>query len=87
MPDTLLFSRCRSHHLATSLADCDFTVCEAIDGKDTLAKAYEHHPDLILLDMKMPGMNGYDVARALNDDPAMADIPVIAVTASALTLA
>ena len=70
--------------LQTYLADFDFTVYEAVDGKDTLAKTYEQHPDLILLDMKMPGMDGYAVARALNDDPAMADIPVIAVTASAL---
>ncbi len=71
--------------LKTYLGDFGFSIIDAVDGKDTLSKIYDVHPDLILLDMKMPGMSGYDVARTLNADSSVVDIPVIAVTASALT--
>ena len=54
----------------------------AVDGEKALRLAHaEPPPDLILLDVMMPGMDGYDVCRALKADPATRDIPVIFVTA------
>ena len=53
----------------------------AKDGQRALALAREETPDLILLDVMMPGMSGYEVCAALKADPAVASIPVIFVTA------
>jgi diguanylate cyclase (GGDEF)-like protein len=52
----------------------------ANDGADGLALARREHPDLILLDVIMPGMDGYAVCAHLKSDPATADIPVLFVT-------
>jgi len=57
------------------------TVALAADGKEALKKAAEVSPDLILLDVMMPGMDGFEVTRLLKDDPAYRDIPVVIVTA------
>ena len=46
--------------------------------------ARTHHPDLILLDINLPGMNGFEALRQLQDDPFTSDIPVIAVSANAM---
>jgi DNA-binding NarL/FixJ family response regulator len=44
----------------------DWDVCgEAVDGRDAIARARELHPDILLLDLAMPGMNGFDTAREL----------------------
>ncbi len=61
----------------------NYTVVEACDGDEALARASSHHPDLILLDMMMPGRSGSDVLRELRADPATADTPVIMLTARA----
>ncbi len=53
----------------------------ASDGKEALASVAETPPDLILLDIMMPGMNGYEVATHLKSNPATASIPIIMVTA------
>jgi diguanylate cyclase (GGDEF)-like protein/PAS domain S-box-containing protein len=53
----------------------------AADGAGALALIAEHRPDLILLDVLMPGMNGFEVARLLKANPATASIPIIMVTA------
>jgi len=53
----------------------------AKDGPRALELAREERPDLILLDVMMPGMSGYEVCAALKADPALAAIPVIFVTA------
>ena len=53
----------------------------ATSGEDGLKRALQERPDLILLDIMMPGMDGYEVCRRLKDDPATRDIPVIFVTA------
>lgn len=54
-----------------------FEVMTAVDGKEGIVKAKEFMPDLILLDFVMPGMNGYQVCQALQDDEQLRDIPVI----------
>ncbi len=59
-------------------------VVTAHDGKDALAKALTLQPNLILLDVMMPGMDGYEVCSKLRADPRGADIPVIMLTAKSL---
>jgi signal transduction histidine kinase/CheY-like chemotaxis protein len=75
---------CNREMLATYLAPYDFDFIHAENGHQAIEKTTEHHPDLILLDMKMPGMDGYEASHILNNTPGLKDIPVIAVTASAL---
>jgi len=58
-----------------------YTVLTAGDGQQALAIAREHHPDLAVLDVMMPGLNGYEVTRQLRADAATAQIPVILLTA------
>ena len=53
----------------------------AVNGKDALEKARAEVPDLILLDIMMPYMDGYEVCEELKGDPATRDIPVIRLTA------
>ena len=55
-------------------------IMEADNGLDGIARAQSEHPDLILLDMMMPGIGGHEVLQRLKGDPATADIPVIVVT-------
>jgi CheY-like chemotaxis protein len=61
----------------------DYTVVEACDGDEAISRAGSHQPDLILLDMMMPGRSGSDVLRELRADPATAQTPVIMLTARA----
>jgi diguanylate cyclase (GGDEF)-like protein len=58
-----------------------YEVIPARDGAQALAAVREHRPDLVLLDVMMPHLSGYDVARALQADPATVAIPIIFVTA------
>ncbi|MBF0480642.1 MAG: response regulator [Desulfovibrionaceae bacterium] len=57
-----------------------FEVIEAADGAQALEATRKHRPDLILLDVMMPGMDGHAVCRAIKEDPSTRDIPVIMVT-------
>jgi CheY-like chemotaxis protein len=58
-----------------------YTVIEARDGDEALEQARQLHPDLILLDMMMPGRSGLDVLAELRRDPALARTPVVMLTA------
>ncbi|MDD1621931.1 MAG: response regulator [Methylococcaceae bacterium] len=58
-----------------------FQLIFAINGEKALAAVKDHNPDIILLDIMMPGMDGYQVCAHLKSDPATANIPVIFVTA------
>ena len=57
---------------------------EATTGEDGVRIAREELPDLVLMDIQLPGMNGIDALRVLRTDPQTAAIPVIAVTASVM---
>ena len=59
-----------------------FAVAEAVDGPDGFAQATTGLPDLILLDLMMPGMDGYTVCRTLQAEPTTRAIPVVFLTAS-----
>jgi len=63
------------------LVSRDFLVETAADGATGLAKAKTWQPDLILLDIAMPGLDGYEICRSLKEMNATADIPVILFTA------
>ena len=59
----------------------DFTLLTARSGQGALDAARQEKPDLILLDLYMPDMNGYDVCRELKSDPATEHIPILIITA------
>ena len=61
-----------------------YATLEAVSAEDGIKLAAEHRPDLILMDIQLPGMNGIDALKVLRADPATAAIPVIAVTASVM---
>ncbi len=58
-----------------------FEVTTAVDGEEALKKIPEEQPDLILLDIMLPEMNGYQVCRELKSNPETETIPVVVVTA------
>ena len=59
-------------------------ILETAQGLDAIGIARREHPDLILLDIQLPDMSGYDVARRLKGDEATRSIPIIAITAFAM---
>ena len=61
-----------------------YSVLIAVDGEQGLAKAYSEMPDLILMDISLPFIDGYEVTRRLKANPRTRHIPVIALTAHAL---
>ena len=67
------------------LAGAGFDMLEAWDGEAALTSAASERPDLILMDIQLPGLNGYEVTRRLKADPALSKIPVIAITSYALS--
>jgi len=67
--------------LADLLAVKGYATCTATSGPQALERIASEHPDLVLLDVMMPGMSGYEVCRAIRADPAHAMLPVVLVTA------
>jgi CheY-like chemotaxis protein len=62
----------------------DFEVVTAEDGEKGCAMALSEHPDIILMDLEMPGVDGWEATRRLKADPQTRDIPIIALSAHAL---
>jgi len=86
MPDRVLIiddDPILRHMVRSFLELAAYEALEAGDGPDGLAQAAHRHPDIILLDLMMPGMDGYETCRGLKGNPTTAAIPVIFVTASA----
>ena len=71
--------------LTLHLRDYGFRVLSAMNGLEGLQKAIDHRPDIILLDVILPGMNGLEVYQRLKENAGTCDIPVIMVTASRTT--
>jgi CheY-like chemotaxis protein len=61
-----------------------YEVVTALNGKQALVSARQEQPDVVLMDLTMPEMNGWEAAAAMKADPALANIPLIAVTAHTL---
>jgi two-component system, cell cycle response regulator DivK len=62
-----------------------FEVIEAANGSDGIEAALRHQPDVILMDMQLPGIDGYEATRRIKARPETCRIPVVAVTAYALS--
>ncbi|HET9316049.1 MAG TPA: response regulator [Vicinamibacteria bacterium] len=62
-----------------------YDVAEADNGQEALRQASGLHPDVIVMDLSLPGMDGWEATRRLKQDAATRDIPVIALTGHALT--
>jgi CheY-like chemotaxis protein len=75
--DTLINLRLLSSMLGTS----GYSVYEASDGRTALAEVQNHQPDLILLDIRLPGMDGYEVCRQIKNEETTRHIPIIFVSA------
>ena len=69
----------------TRLATQGYEILLAVDGEEALSLAREHKPDLLLLDVMMPKMDGVDVCRNIKADPSLPFIPIIIITAKAST--
>jgi len=64
-----------------NLEHAGYEVIEAFDGREALEKIEAHRPDLVVLDVMMPELNGWDVLSSIRDDPEVRDTPVIMLTA------
>ena len=76
-PDVLLLCR-------LNLQQRGHELLEAADGSTALELARDRHPDVIVLDLMLPGISGYDVLEALQRDEETTDIPVLVLTAKSL---
>ena len=62
---------------------CGFRVETAVDGEEGLAKAHSEWPAVILMDLAMPGMDGWEAIRRLREDPMLNETPIVALSAFA----
>lgn len=62
-----------------------YRIIEAATGREGLKAVYEHHPELIILDLMLPEMDGFEVLRVIRKDPKLRDTPVIVLSAKELT--
>jgi len=69
---------------STILRHYGYLVSEAVNGEDGISKARAEHPDLILMDISIPVIDGWQATALLKRDPETSDIPIIALTAHAL---
>lgn len=84
MPDRILLVEDNDENrgiFATMLRYRGFAVTEAASGARALELAREGHPHMVLLDLGLPDMNGFEVLRRMRADPDLADVPVMVVTA------
>src|SRR5256886_7910890 len=69
---------------STILKHFGYEVTEALNGEEGIAKARSEHPDLILMDISIPIIDGWEATQVLKHDPSTKQIPIIALTAHAL---
>jgi two-component system cell cycle response regulator DivK len=67
------------------LASAHYEMIEAVTGEDGLRLAEAHRPAVVLMDIQLPGLDGYEVTRRLKANPSLQHIPIIAVTSYALS--
>ncbi|ODU10809.1 MAG: two-component system response regulator [Rubrivivax sp. SCN 71-131] len=73
-------SKTELHHLSDMLGKRGYSVRTAENGEEALRRLAEDKPDLILMDVVMPGQNGFQLTRTITRDPRWADVPVIMCT-------
>jgi two-component system, cell cycle response regulator DivK len=73
-----------SRDLLVQMLEGEYTIIAADDGAAALELAQREHPDLILMDLSMPVVDGWEATRRLKADPELADIPIVALTAHAM---
>lgn len=73
-------SKTELHHLSEVLSRRGFTVRTAENGEEAMRRLVEQAPDLILMDVVMPGQNGFQLTRSITRDPRYANVPVIMCT-------
>lgn len=71
--------------IRTVLTHHGYEVVEAVDGVEGIDKAGRERPDIILMDLSLPKMDGWEATRRLKADDELKDIPVIAITAHAMS--
>jgi two-component system, cell cycle response regulator DivK len=71
--------------LRALLGSAGYDMIEAENGEQAVQQAAAQHPDLILMDIQLPEMDGYEVTRRIKADPALKAIPIIVVTSYALS--
>ena len=86
MPKILLIEDLEENRvmLTRRLVRKGFEVVTAVDGEEGCARARDEHPDLILMDLGLPGISGYDATRLLKAAPETQSIPILALTARAM---
>jgi len=67
------------------LGHAGYEMIEAVTGEEGLALAESERPDLILMDIQLPGLDGYETTRRIKANPALSRIPIVAVTSYALS--
>ncbi len=67
--------------LSRALTALGFVVVEAANGSEAVRLARQCHPAVVLLDLCMPGMDGWDVVACLRSDPALEEVPIVVMTA------
>ena len=70
--------------LMVQLLEDEYIILQAVDGEDGVRKAEEEKPDLILMDLGMPVMDGWEATRKIKANEALKHIPIIAVTSHAM---
>ncbi|MEP6668897.1 MAG: response regulator [Chthoniobacter sp.] len=75
-----------NRYLETFLLEkAGFTVIHAVNGAEALRLALSDRPDLVLMDLQMPEMDGYESAQRIHAEPLLAGMPIVAVTSFAMT--
>jgi len=77
-------SKTELHHLTDLLSKQGYSVRTAENGDEAMRRLSEDKPDLILMDVVMPGQNGFQLTRSITRDPRFADVPVIMCTSKGL---
>lgn len=71
--------------LMVQLLEDNYEVLTAEDGAEGIERAKRDRPDLILMDLSLPGVDGWEATRRIKQDPALRHIPIVAVSAHAMT--
>ena len=78
-------SASRNTELLVQLLEDEYELLTAVDGQEGISQAEENHPDLILMDMSLPVMDGYEATQIIKANPDLADISIVGLSAHAMS--